>query len=128
VRKSSLRKVLRVGRLFEPRLGVPQTVQVTGVALATWAIATHIEANWWMLALAVYFATSCLGMAVGVHRGICHQAFDLNRALDRGFSVFASIGMTGSPLGWIGTHRTHHAHADTLDDPHGPKYCGWKLL
>ena len=115
-------------RFFEPRYWVAQVVQLGGAVMAVWAVATGVPVVWWLLALAVYFATCCLGMAVGVHRGICHRAFTLNRTAERVFSVFAAIGMTGSPLGWVGTHRTHHAHADTQDDPHGPKSHGWKLL
>jgi len=43
-------------------------------------------------------------------------------------SLFAALGMTGSPMGWIGTHRTHHAHSDKPDDPHSPEEHGWWLL
>jgi fatty-acid desaturase len=119
---------LSTRRLFEPRLWVAQTVQLAGAVTALWAVVAQVQVSWWLFALSVYFATSCLGMAVGVHRGICHRAFCMNRTLERVLSVFASIGMTGSPLGWVGTHRTHHAHADTTEDPHGPAYHGWKLL
>lgn len=122
------RKVRLIDRLFVPRLWVAQAVQLGGVTMAAWAIVSGVHVSWWLFALAVYFATSCLGMAVTVHRGICHRAYTLNRTVERTLSVFASIGMTGSPLGWVGTHRTHHAHADTQDDPHGPEYHGWKLL
>jgi fatty-acid desaturase len=128
VLRNSFARVLRRSRLFQPRLRVAQAVQVGGAVLTIWAIAVGVPAIWWLFAVMVYFLTSCLGMAVGVHRGICHRAFTMNQTLERLFSVFASIGMTGSPLGWVGSHRTHHAHADTDRDPHAPLYHGWKLL
>lgn len=115
-------------RLFVPRLWVSQTVQAGGVVAALWAAATGVAGAWWLLTLAVYFATSCLGMAVCVHRGICHRAYRMTRGTERVLSVFAALGMTGSPLGWVGTHRTHHAHSDRAGDPHRPDEHGWRLL
>lgn len=120
--------VRRLNRIFEPRLWVAQTVQVSGGVGAVWALIEGVALGWWGLALAAYFATSCLGMAVGVHRALCHRAFTLIRPLECAFSIFAALGMTGSPLGWVGTHRTHHAHSDTDADPHGPDNHGWRLL
>jgi len=117
-----------VGRSFEPRLWIAQSVQFGGAAMAIWAPLSRSGGGLWLFALVVYFATSCLGMAVTVHRSICHRAFKLHPMIERAFSVFAAIGMTGSPLGWVGTHRTHHAHSDAEGDPHGPEQHGWSLL
>mgnify|MGYP000043911143 CR=1 FL=1 len=114
--------------LFLPRLWIAQLVQLGGLIAVIWALAAGVSWPWWLLALASYFASSCLGMAIGVHRGICHRAFVMAKPLEKVFSVFAALGMTGSPLGWVGTHRTHHAHADTGEDPHSPDHHGWRLL
>ena len=116
------------GRLFVPRLWAAQSVQAGGIIAAAWAIYADLPLAWWGLALLAYFAMSCIGMAVGVHRALCHRSFVLIKPLERLFSVFAALGMTGSPLGWVGTHRTHHAHADRDEDPHGPDQHGWSLL
>jgi stearoyl-CoA desaturase (delta-9 desaturase) len=117
-----------IERLFLPRIWIAQGIQLCGLIAGIWAVFSGVSMTWWLLTLAVYFATCCLGMAVCVHRGICHKAFKMNRSVERLFLLFSAVGMVGSPLGWVGTHRTHHAHADTDGDPHSPSIQGWKLL
>ena len=120
--------MVKAEKLFVPRLWIAQTIHVLGGLSVLWALWTGVQLGWWLFAIFCYFCTSCLGQAIGVHRGLCHKAFDLHPVAVRVFSVFAAIGMTGSPLGWVGTHRTHHAHSDVEGDPHGPHEHGWKLL
>ena len=119
---------VKLDRLFVPRLWAAQAVQAGALVGIVWALASAAPWGWWLLALGAYFAMSCLGMAIGVHRAICHKAFTLVRPLEMAFSVMGALGMTGSPLGWVGTHRTHHAHSDHEGDPHDPHSHGWHLL
>lgn len=112
-----------------PRAWAFQLVQIAGITAFLWALVfADIAPAWWALAVLSYFVTSCLGMAIGVHRALTHRAFRLARPLEVAFSLFGALGMTGSPLGWIAIHRTHHAHADTDHDPHGPGQHGWKMV
>ena len=113
---------------WRPRPAIFATLQVAGTFGAVWALWTGVGLAWWMLALSVYFVTSCLGMAVAVHRGLTHDAFRMVPWLNRTLSLAAALGGTGSPLGWIAVHREHHATADTEEDPHGPGAHGWLLL
>lgn len=115
-------------RRFTYRPWVGQTVQIGSLICIVWAIFVGISAGWWLLAFGAYFVISCLGFAVCVHRGLCHRAFVAKPLVENVLSFCAAAGMTGSPMGWIGTHRTHHAHADRPDDPHAPEDHGWWLI
>lgn len=44
------------------------------------------------------------------------------------FTYIAIIAGRGSPLGWVYLHRKHHTYSDTNQDPHSPKYLGYKLF
>jgi stearoyl-CoA desaturase (delta-9 desaturase) len=112
--------------IYRPWTG--KVVQMSALASVIWAFAAAVPAQWYALTFLAFFATSCLGFAVCVHRGLCHRAFVMNPGTERALSVFATLGMTGSPMGWIGTHRTHHAHSDRPEDPHCPGKHGWWLL
>ena len=59
-----------------------------------------------------------------LHRFYGHKSFTMNPY----FIPFARwlchhIGV-GSVIGWVGHHRLHHLHSDTIDDIHSPKYQG----
>lgn len=121
-------KAMWTDRRFTYRPWAGKAVQVGGLAGVIWAIVEGVAAEWWALAFLSFFVTSCLGFAVCVHRGLCHRAFVMKKGVEQTLSLFAALGMTGSPMGWIGTHRTHHAHSDRPDDPHSPEEHGWWLV
>jgi stearoyl-CoA desaturase (Delta-9 desaturase) len=63
-----------------------------------------------------------------LHRGLAHRALTFPRGLERAVCVWAWLSEFARPLAWIATHRHHHAHADTPDDPHAPGIRGaWKV-
>ena len=94
-----------------------------------WAVGFgEVAPGWWLLALIAYFASSCLGIGITIHRAMAHKAFRMVSRLEMLFSFFGAMGATGSPLGWIAIHRTHHARADTDHDPHSPGRLGWRRL
>jgi stearoyl-CoA desaturase (delta-9 desaturase) len=63
-----------------------------------------------------------------LHRGMAHRALAFPRGLARTVCVWAWLSQFARPLAWIATHRHHHAHADTPDDPHAPGIRGaWKV-
>ncbi len=115
-------------RRFSYRPWAGKMVQIGALISVIWAISTGVVAGWWALTIISYFAISCLGYAICVHRGLCHRAFVMKVGVARLLSLVAAVGMTGSPMGWIGTHRTHHAHSDRPEDPHTPGDHGWWLL
>jgi stearoyl-CoA desaturase (delta-9 desaturase) len=60
------------------------------------------------------------------HRVMSHRN-NINSVLEKILMFVSWIGASGSVLGWVATHRTHHRYSDTLKDPHSPKFNGlWK--
>ncbi|MCI0352195.1 MAG: acyl-CoA desaturase [Acidobacteriales bacterium] len=85
-----------------------------------------------LIFLLVYYVLAGLGVNLGYHRLLCHRALRLPRWLERSLITFGLPA--GTPIQWVGTHRFHHANADTPLDPHSPHYggllrahCGWYL-
>jgi stearoyl-CoA desaturase (delta-9 desaturase) len=62
-----------------------------------------------------------------------HQAYEATLPLQLFYAVFIFASLTGSPIAWIKTHRTHHEHSDTALDPHNShkgfwhSHFGWTL-
>lgn len=82
------------------------------------------ELQHYLIALAVYFVTGCLGMTILYHRQISHNAFDAPKWFRTPMIYISSIGLTGSALAWTAIHRKHHAFMDEKEDPHSPKHIG----
>lgn len=79
---------------------------------------------WWLppvyvaLTLAVGF-----GVVVGFHRLLTHRAVVLVRPLE---VLLVVLGLpAGTPVGWVGHHRHHHAHTDDPLDLHSPVHRGF---
>lgn len=86
-----------------------------------------VYGSWWqwLVALIVYFFTGCLGMTMTYHRLLSHKSWNPPKWMEYLFTLFATIGLTGSALTWVAVHRQHHAYSDTVKDPHSPYYKGW---
>lgn len=79
----------------------------------------------WIIALIVYFFTGCLGMTMTYHRLLSHKSWLPLKWVEYLFTLFATVGLTGSAITWVAVHRQHHAYSDTNKDPHSPQYKGW---
>ena len=75
------------------------------------------------LLLAMYLLT-VLGITVGFHRLFVHRSFETYTWLKFFWVVLGSMAVQGPLLRWVARHRSHHQHADTIDDPHSPRYGG----
>ena len=76
-----------------------------------------------------YQVIAIFGISIGLHRHFAHRQFDVSKIYE--VIILFLITLTGarSPLGWIGAHRTHHANADTENDPHSPDIKGfWNIV
>ena len=81
---------------------------------------------WWIGAFITYFLFSCLGITVTFHRELTHNSFKFRwKWMEKLFILFGSLAGTGSAIGWVAVHKTHHAHSDKDGDPHGPG-TGWR--
>lgn len=95
-------------------------LQMLSTSFLVYALFQNFNVHYWLLSLVVYFCTGCLGITITFHRYISHKSFILSRPLECVFSLFGSLGGTGSPLGWVALHRDHHDYSDTPNDPHSP--------
>ncbi|WP_280671107.1 MULTISPECIES: acyl-CoA desaturase [unclassified Kitasatospora] len=72
-----------------------------------------------VLAVVLYTITG-LGVTVGFHRGLTHHSFVPTRGLKVALAVAGSMSFQGDVIGWVATHRRHHAFTDRPGDPHSP--------
>lgn len=79
----------------------------------------------WLIVLFVYFLNGCLGMTMTYHRLLSHKTWDPPKWVEHLFTLFATIGLTGSAISWVAIHREHHAHTDDELDPHCPAFKGF---
>nr|WP_305778246.1 acyl-CoA desaturase [Kitasatospora sp. MMS16-BH015] len=80
------------------------------------------------IALALLFYTvTGLGVTVGFHRGLTHHSFVPARALKIAMAVAGSMSFQGAVIGWVATHRRHHAFTDRPGDPHSPFRYGTSM-
>lgn len=79
----------------------------------------------WAIALFVYFLNGCLGMTMTYHRLLSHRAWNPPKWIEYMFTLFATIGLTGSAIAWVAIHREHHKFENTPKDPHDPGHKGW---
>jgi stearoyl-CoA desaturase (delta-9 desaturase) len=89
------------------------------VALASRTGGVHPAA---LLAAAVAYALSTLGVTIGFHRYFAHRAFRTGLLMQAVFVILGSCALQGPLLFWVATHRRHHQFSDTPDDPHSPHY------
>ncbi|MGW1728633.1 acyl-CoA desaturase [Streptomyces sp. NPDC002306] len=94
-------------------------------------------ASWWLwgslirpadivLALVLYTVTG-LGVTVGFHRGLTHGGYRAVRPVRIVLAVAGSMSFQGDVVGWVATHRRHHAFTDRPGDPHSPYRYGTHL-
>jgi stearoyl-CoA desaturase (delta-9 desaturase) len=64
------------------------------------------------------------GVTIGFHRLLAHKSFIACRPLKVALVTLGSMAFEGGPIGWVASHRRHHAFADTPEDPHSPQHLG----
>lgn len=63
-----------------------------------------------------------LGLALGYHRLISHNAFRTHRVTRYVFAVLGTMSGQGLFFNWIADHRLHHTVTDAPGDPHSPHW------
>lgn len=93
-----------------------------GVAIALlWGVAF----NWVYLAiLAGMYLASAVGITVGYHRLFTHRSFETPKPVAAVLAALGSMAVEGPVLEWVATHRKHHQHSDSEEDPHSPHAFG----
>ena len=70
------------------------------------------------VAIAIYYLTGGIGISLGYHRLLTHRSLRVPRWLERFIALLGTLALQGGPIEWVSTHRIHHAHTDTEEDPH----------
>jgi stearoyl-CoA desaturase (delta-9 desaturase) len=60
------------------------------------------------------------GVTVGFHRYFTHGSFQARTPVRIMLAIAGSLAIEGGIIGWVATHRRHHAFADKVGDPHSP--------
>ena len=66
------------------------------------------------------FTWATLGLEVGFHRLFAHKAFTTSKPMQAFWWVSALMAGQGTGIYWLATHRRHHSHSDSPNDPHSP--------
>lgn len=65
-----------------------------------------------------------LGITIGYHRLLSHQAFETYRWVRIFWMMMGALAAQKSPIEWCAVHRRHHALSDRPGDPHSPHRYG----
>jgi len=82
-----------------------------------------------LVAFAITYLLTGLGITVGFHRLLTHRSFKTSAALRALFAALGSAAVEGPVIEWVANHRKHHRFSDRPGDPHSPhvdRASGWK--
>lgn len=108
-------------------------VHLLGIIGITGIVTGYIEWSWiqFIVGWTVIYG---LGLVVGFHKLLSHNSFKTHRYIKYMLTYFGCLGISGSPIWWVATHRgLHHAHTDTDKDLQTPRkgflssYIGWQF-
>lgn len=79
----------------------------------------------WIVSFLIWMLIGTVGISLGFHRYLSHGSFKTYPWFEAVMIYLGTLACGGTPLGWAGTHRLHHAHVDTEKDPHSPVVLGF---
>lgn len=85
---------------------------------------------WWgymIVAFACVHLTT-LAVTLYLHRCQAHRGLELHPAVALFFRTWLWLSTGMSTKAWTAIHRKHHAHCETVEDPHSPKILGLNTL
>ncbi|WP_370082064.1 acyl-CoA desaturase [Streptacidiphilus sp. MAP12-16] len=97
------------------------------VTLAGWVLWGRLIGPADVLLAASFYLVTGLGVTVGFHRCLTHHSFTAAPALRVALATAGSMSFQGDVIGWVATHRRHHAFTDRPGDPHSPFRYGTTL-
>jgi stearoyl-CoA desaturase (Delta-9 desaturase) len=107
--------------------GLIVVVPFAGLIAAIWLLWGR-GVGWADLGLAVlFYLVTGFGVTVGFHRCLTHRSFTARPALRVALAIAGSMAFEGDVIGWVATHRRHHAFTDRPGDPHSPYRYGTGL-
>ena len=93
-------------------------------------IPAFIYGEWWMFLLGFLWwqLIAIVAISGGYHRYYSHKSFETSKLYEPIVNFLGMFSGAGPVLSWVGSHRKHHSHSDTEEDPHSFKFKGfWKV-
>ncbi len=111
-----------------PREPLPARQRKRKLGTTSFMLAMHIGATFALLprfwswqglvAFAVLYWTTVLGVTLGLHRLLAHRGLTVPRWLERTLVVMGTLACQSGPLEWVALHRHHHCYSDQPNDHH----------
>ncbi len=108
---------LRAG-LRLPRTPLPARQRKLKAGTTSFMLVMHVLAvvallpRFWsvqaVVALAVLYWTTVLGVTLGLHRLVAHRSFVAPKWLERLLVLMGTLACQSGPIEWVGLHRHHH--------------------
>jgi stearoyl-CoA desaturase (delta-9 desaturase) len=108
------------GRQHHSFILISSIVPLLGVCAAGVLLWDHLVGPSDLIAFAVMYVISGLGVSTGYHRLLAHRSFKTYRPLRFVLAACGAIAGQGPPIIWAAHHRRHHRLADKPGDPHSP--------
>jgi stearoyl-CoA desaturase (delta-9 desaturase) len=118
---------LRAG-LRSPRTPLPSRQRKLKGGTTSFMLVMHVLAvvallpRFWsvqaVVALAVLYWTTVLGVTLGLHRLVAHRSFVAPTWLERVLVLMGTLACQSGPIEWVGLHRHHHRYSDQPNDHH----------
>ncbi|MBK9317308.1 MAG: fatty acid desaturase [Acidobacteria bacterium] len=91
------------------------------------AIAALFNFSWPALGVGVlmWWIAGSLGIGIGYHRLLTHRGFNTPKFVEYFLTLCGTLALQGGPIGWVATHRVHHANTEQDGDPHSPREGFW---
>lgn len=93
---------------------------IIGLGFAVWSLWGHGLSGVDAGIFAGMYAFTGLGVSAGFHRLFAHKTYEAKRPAAAVLAVAGSMSIEMGVIGWVATHRRHHAFADRPGDPHSP--------
>ncbi|MGW7426653.1 fatty acid desaturase [Streptomyces sp. NPDC054813] len=114
-------------RVYVTVTAVIVVLPFVALGLAGWLLWGRLVHPVDILLAAVFYTVTGLGVTVGFHRGLTHGSYRAVRPVRIALAVAGSMSFQGDVIGWVATHRRHHAFTDRPGDPHSPYRYGTHL-
>ena len=95
-------------------------IPLAGVGIAIWLLWGHGLSGTDAAIFGGLYAFTGLGITSGFHRLFAHKGYEAPTPVRVVLAVAGSMAIEMGVVGWVATHRRHHAFSDKPGDPHSP--------
>jgi len=95
-------------------------IPLAGVGVAIWLLWGHGLSGADAAIFGGLYAFTGLGITSGFHRLFAHKGYQASKPVRVVLAIAGSMAIEMGVIGWVATHRRHHAFSDQPGDPHSP--------